>query len=52
MIIEKWSYPMLYTKRLILRKINMSDVLHIYEYASDKEMTTYTVWDAHQSFHF
>nr|WP_255295628.1 hypothetical protein [Bacillus cereus] len=30
----------------------MSDVLHIYEYALDKEVTTYTVWDAHQSFHF
>ena len=27
----------------------MSDSLHIYEYAADKEMTTYTVWDAHQS---
>ena len=49
MIIEKWSYPTLYTKRLILREINMSDSLHIYEYAADKEMTTYTVWDAHQS---
>ena len=51
MIIEKWSYPTLYTKRLILRKMNMSDSLHIFEYASDKEMTTYTVWDAHQSLH-
>ncbi|PGZ54152.1 N-acetyltransferase [Bacillus anthracis] len=39
----------MYTKRLILREINMSDSLHIYEYAADKEMTTYTVWDAHQS---
>lgn len=29
----------------------MSDILHIYEYASDKEMSTYTVWDAHQSLH-
>ena len=38
MIVEKWSYPALYTKRLILREINMSDILHIYEYASDKEM--------------
>ncbi|MBK5471638.1 MULTISPECIES: GNAT family N-acetyltransferase [Bacillus] len=51
MIVEKWSYPALYTKRLILRGINMSDILHIYEYASDKEMSTYTVWDAHQSLH-
>ncbi|AGE79485.1 alanine acetyltransferase [Bacillus thuringiensis] len=47
MIIEKWSYPTLYTKRLMLRKMNMSDSLHIYEYATDKEMTTFTVWDAH-----
>ncbi|KAA0763731.1 GNAT family N-acetyltransferase [Bacillus sp. SH5-2] len=51
MIIEKWSYPTLYTKRLILRKINVSDSLHIFEYAADKELTTYTVWDAHQSLH-
>ncbi|WP_141532221.1 GNAT family N-acetyltransferase [Bacillus cereus] len=51
MIVEKWAYPTLYTKRLILREVNMSDSLHIYEYASDKEMTTYTVWDAHQSLH-
>lgn len=49
MIIEKWSYPTLYTKRLMLRKMNMSDSLHIYEYATDKEMITFTVWDAHQS---
>ena len=49
MIIEKWSYPTLYTKRLMLRKMNMSDSLHIYEYATDKEMTTFTVWDAHRS---
>ena len=27
----------------------MSDSLHIYEYATDKEMTTFTVWDAHRS---
>ncbi|MFZ3194605.1 MAG: GNAT family N-acetyltransferase, partial [Bacillus mycoides] len=51
MIVEKWSYPALYTKRLILREINMSGILHIYEYASDKEMSTYTVWDAQQSLH-
>ena len=51
MILEKWSYPTLYTKRLILRKINVSDSLHIFEYVADKEMTTYTVWDAHQSLH-
>ncbi|HDR7223228.1 TPA: GNAT family N-acetyltransferase [Bacillus toyonensis] len=51
MIIERWSYPALYTKHLILRGINMSDILHIYEYASDKEMSKYTVWDAHQSLH-
>ncbi|EEL69708.1 RimJ/RimL family protein N-acetyltransferase [Bacillus sp. RC240] len=43
MIVEKWSYPALYTKRLILREINMSDILHISEYASDNKLTTYTV---------
>lgn len=26
-------------------------IFYIYEYASDKEMSTYTVWDAHQSLH-
>ncbi|PQZ57183.1 MULTISPECIES: GNAT family N-acetyltransferase [Bacillus] len=49
MIVEKWSYPTLYTSRLILRKLDMSDILHIYEYASDNELTTYTVWGIHQS---
>ncbi|MBE7101486.1 GNAT family N-acetyltransferase [Bacillus cereus] len=49
MIIEKWSYPTLYTERLILRKIDMSDILHIFEYASDNKLTTYTVWDEHRS---
>lgn len=47
MIIEKWSYLTLYTECIILRKINMRDSLHIYEYASDKEMAKYTVWGAH-----
>lgn len=51
MIVENWSYPTLYTERLILRKLDISDILHIYEYASDNELTTYTVWDAHQSLH-
>ncbi len=49
MIDKKWSYPTLYTERLILRKIDMSDILHIFEYASDNKLTTYTVWDEHQS---
>lgn len=51
MIVEKWLYPTLHTSRLLLRKIDMSDTLHIYEYASDNELTTYTVWDTHQSLH-
>lgn len=42
MIVEKWIYPTLHTSRLLLRKIDMSDTLHIYEYASDNELTTYT----------
>ncbi len=51
MIVEKWLYPTLHTSRLLLRKIDMSDTLHIYEYASDNELTTYTIWDTHQSLH-
>ena len=47
MIDKKWSYPTLYTESLILRKIDMSDILHIFEYASDNKLTTYTVWDEH-----
>ncbi|PFO84892.1 MULTISPECIES: GNAT family N-acetyltransferase [Bacillus cereus group] len=47
MINGRGKYPMLYTNRLILREINISDIFDIYEYASDKEMTTYTVWNPH-----
>ncbi|MEY8349435.1 GNAT family N-acetyltransferase [Bacillus cereus] len=47
MINGRGKYPMLYTKRLILREINISDIFDIYEYATDKEMTTYTVWNPH-----
>ncbi|PFA22563.1 MULTISPECIES: GNAT family N-acetyltransferase [Bacillus cereus group] len=47
MINGRGKYPMLYTNRLILRGINISDIFDIYEYASDKEMTTYTVWNPH-----
>ncbi|OJE50111.1 hypothetical protein BAQ48_14870 [Bacillus luti] len=32
-----------------IREVNKGNILHKYEYASDKEMKTYTVWDAYQS---
>ena len=48
MIHRRKKHPKLYTNRLILREINISDILDIYEYASDKEMTTYTVWEPHK----
>lgn len=31
-----------------IREVNKSNILHIYEYGSDKEMKTYTVWDAYR----
>ncbi|WJE51033.1 GNAT family N-acetyltransferase [Bacillus cereus] len=49
MINGREKYPTLYTNRLILREINISDILDIYEYASDKEMTTYIVWEPHKT---
>jgi len=41
--------PVLYTNRLILRKIKLSDAADIYEYASDPEVTKYVAWDVHKS---
>lgn len=38
-------------KSVFIREVNRSNILHIYEYALYKEMTTYTVWDAYESLH-
>lgn len=41
--------PVLETDRLILRKLSMDDAADIYSYASDPEMSRYTVWSSHTS---
>ena len=42
--------PTLETKRMLLRKIKPGDKRDIFEYASDVELTRYTVWYSHRSF--
>jgi len=39
----------LQTPRLILRKITIEDAEYIFAYASDPQVTRYTLWDHHQS---
>lgn len=34
-------------EKCFIKEVNRSNILHIYEYALYKEMTTYTVWDAY-----
>lgn len=41
--------PPLETKRLLLRRLKMSDVEDIFEYASGPEVTKYTLWNTHNS---
>ncbi len=42
-------FPSIKTKRLLLRKIEYSDVEDIYEYASVEEVSKYVVWSPHLS---
>ena len=41
------NLPTLETKRLLLRKFEMSDVEDLYEYASDKRIDKFVPWSAH-----
>ncbi|HLH09549.1 MAG TPA: GNAT family N-acetyltransferase [Terriglobales bacterium] len=41
------SVPLLETKRLLLRQLRASDLKDIFEYASDPEVSRYTLWDTH-----
>lgn len=41
--------PVLRTKRLILRNIKLSDAADIFSYASNPEVSKYTIWPAHKS---
>lgn len=44
--------PILFTKRLILRKILKSDADDVFEYSSDPEVTRYLLWDPHQNYRY
>lgn len=39
----------LQTPRLILRKLAIADAEDVFAYTSDPQVTTYTLWDVHQS---
>ena len=41
--------PVLETRRLVLRHLRPSDLNDVYEYASDPEVSRYTLWDTHLS---
>jgi len=41
--------PILETERLILRKMTLEDAEAIFAYASDPEVSRYTLWEAHRS---
>ncbi|MEX1031125.1 MAG: GNAT family N-acetyltransferase [Paenibacillaceae bacterium] len=43
------NIPTLETERLILRKMTMEDQHDLFEYASDPELTKYTIWDYHRT---
>ncbi len=43
------SLPVIETPRLILRPMTRADAGDMFEYASDPEVSRYTVWDAHGS---
>lgn len=39
--------PVLYTKRLILRKMERGDYIDMFDYAKDSTVTRYLTWDPH-----
>ncbi len=41
--------PTLETKRLILRKMNVSDWRDMYEYSKNPDVTKYLLWESHKS---
>jgi ribosomal-protein-alanine N-acetyltransferase len=43
------NLPSVETKRLILRKLKVSDADDIYEYAKNPEVSRYTIWKRHKS---
>jgi [ribosomal protein S5]-alanine N-acetyltransferase len=43
------NLPSLETERLILRKMTLNDVEAVFAYASDPEVSRYTLWETHRS---
>lgn len=43
--------PTLFTPRLTLRPVRMSDAADLYEYSRDPEVARHVLWDAHRSIH-
>lgn len=39
----------IYTNRLLLRKISLSDAIEIYSYSCKDQVSKYTIWDTHRS---
>ena len=44
--------PVIYSERLIFRKITPADALDMYEYSRDPEVTKYLTWEPHASLHY
>lgn len=44
-----WRPPVLETDRLVIRPLNISDSLAIFEYASNPNVSRYTLWEPHQT---
>lgn len=45
----KWNLPVLETKRLTLRALELSDAPNIFKYASNPEVAKFVTWPAHES---
>jgi [ribosomal protein S5]-alanine N-acetyltransferase len=43
------EFPVLETDRLLLRELIENDAADIFEYASDKEITEFVIWETHNS---
>jgi len=46
-----WLPPVMTTARLRLRPLVTGDVTAVYEYSSNPQMTTYTLWETHITHH-
>lgn len=46
---ETWVPPVLETERLVLRPLEIGDVADIFEYASNPNVSRFTLWEPHRS---